>query len=118
MNRESLFPNFNTNAPLYLFLQKAIAVRRQCNVALEDQTEVLVSQSVYAFSRGRVVIVVTNSNAQYSLQFPVAPFAVGDSVCDAMQEQEQCVPVAANGYSLAMAGQPKVMIVRSASAFT
>ena len=55
-------------------------------------------------------IVVTNSNAQYSLQLPVSPFAVGDSVCDLMQEQPQCVTVSSNGYSLMMSGQPKVMM--------
>jgi hypothetical protein len=95
---------------LYLFIQKAIAVRRQCNISLENQMEVSVTQSVYAFSRGQVVIVVTNSNAQYSLQLPVSPFAVGDSVCDLMQEQPQCVTVSSNGYSLMMSGQPKVMM--------
>ena len=110
MNRESLFPNFNRNAQLYLFIQKAIAIKRHSNISLEGQLEVLVTDSVYAFSRGEVVVIVTNSNMQHSVQLPVAPFAVGDSVCDVMHEQSQCVSVCSTGYSIAMTGEPKVMM--------
>ncbi len=110
LNRESLSPNFNPNAQLYLFIQKATAIRRHSNVSLESQLEVLVTDSAYAFSRGAVVVIVTNSNAQHSLQLPVTPFAVGDSVCDVMQEQQQCVTVGPMGYSVEMTGEPKVVM--------
>lgn len=110
MNRESLFPNFNRNAPLYLFMQKANAIRRQSNVSLAAQLELLVTDSVYAFSRGQVVVIVTNSNTQHSVQLPAPPFAVGDSVCDAMKVQPDCVTVTSRGYSLSLTGEPKVMM--------
>jgi alpha-amylase len=110
MNRESLFPKFNRNAQLYLFIQKAIAIKRHSNISLEGQLEVLVTDSVYSFSRGQVVVIVTNSNMQHSVQLPVSPFAVGDSVCDVMQEQSHCVSVSSTGYSVAMTGEPKVVM--------
>jgi hypothetical protein len=109
MNRESLFPNFNRNAPLYLFIQKAITVRRQSNISLANQVELLVTDSVYAFSRGQAVVVVTNSNSPHSVQLPVFPFSVGDHVCDMMQAQPQCVSVSSSGYSLSLSGEPKVL---------
>jgi glycosidase len=104
-NREALAPNFNRSAALYLFIQKAIALRRHSNVSLQSQFEILVTDSVYAFSRGKVVVIVTNSNSQYSLQLPVAPFSVGDVVCDHMQQQPNCDTVGPNGYSLKMSGE-------------
>jgi len=85
-------------------------LQRCSNISLEGQLEVLVTDSVYAFSRGEVVVIVTNSNMQHSVQLPVAPFAVGDSVCDVMHEQSQCVSVSSTGYSIAMTGEPKVMM--------
>jgi hypothetical protein len=110
LNRESLFPNFNRNASLYLFIQKAIAVRRRSNASLASQLELLVTDSVYAFSRGQVVVIVTNSDTQHSVQLPVSPFAVGDSVCNAMKEPPQCATVSSGGYSLAISGEPQVMM--------
>jgi hypothetical protein len=110
MNRESLYPNFNRKAALYLFIQKAIAIKRQSNVSLESQLEVVVTDSVYAFSRGRVVVIVTNTNAQRAVQLPVTPFAVGDTVCDVMQQTSQCTTVTASGYSFTMTGEPKVVM--------
>jgi hypothetical protein len=110
MNRESLYPNFNRKAELYVFIQKAIAIKRRSNISLESQLEVLVTDSEYAFSRGRVVVIVTNTNAQRSVQLPVTPFAIGDTVCDVMQETSQCTTVSASGYSFMMTGEPKVVM--------
>ena len=109
-NRESLYPNFNRNAPLYQFIQKAISVRRQSNISLEHQLEVVVTDAVYAFSRGQVLVIVTNIPSHNSLHLPVSPFSVGDNVCDVMQEQAACSTVSSSGYSVTMSGEPKVMI--------
>jgi glycosidase len=109
-NRESLYPNFNRNAPLYQFIQKAISVRRQSNISLEHQLEVLVTDSVYAFSRGPVLVIVTNRAAQNTVHLPVSPFSVGDNVCDVMQEQPACTAVSSSGYSVTLSGEPKVMM--------
>jgi len=103
----TLYPNFNRNAPLYQFIQKAISVRRQSNISLEQQLEVLVTDSVYAFSRGPVLVMVTNRAAQNTVHLPVSPFSVGDNVCDVMQEQPSCTAVSSSGYSVTLSGEPE-----------
>jgi len=110
-NREPLWTNINPQSDLYIFLQTAINVRKKYQVWSLDYTERYVDDNFYAFSRGKVFIATTNSQAaETTHSVPYNPYSVGDVVCNIFW-QGDCVTVTANGLPVDLDnGETKIYI--------
>jgi alpha-amylase len=110
-NRESLWPNYNTNHELYRFLASYVNVRKQRQVWKESQVQRYSTTNFYAFSRGSVLVCLTNSGGN-SVTYTVSylPYTVGQVVCNAVDSNE-CLTVGSNGITVTLSsGLPKVFV--------
>ena len=81
-NREILWNNLNTDHYLYKSISKAIAVRKSHQVWNSPYKELYVTDTLLAFSRGDVLIVLTNRGAGANVDIPNTPFENGAKICD------------------------------------
>jgi len=113
-NREQLWTNMDSSSELYLFLQKSISIRKAFQIWNLDLTERYVTDDLYAFSRGKVLIVTTNSNSPkitYELNF--LPYNAGDVVCD-IYWTDDCLTVTSSGLEVdLLGGETKIYIPKS-----
>lgn len=113
-NREPLWTTgFNTQAPLYTFLQRIITWRKQYNVYLSNQVERFVDDSFYAFSRGSVFIALTNAGSnsgQVRRQITYHPYTRGTTLCNLFYPTD-CVPVTDDGFTVYLNnGESKIFV--------
>lgn len=110
LNRESLWPNYSTSSELYSFIQTLISTRKAQNIAQSTQIQRYASTDLYSFSRGDVLVCLTNSNGSktVSVTLTYLPYHSGDVVCNALDVAE-CLTVTSNGLTVTMTnGLPKV----------
>ena len=114
-NREQLWTNFDPNHPMYTFLKIAVAYRRKMEVWKLDYVERFVDHNFYAFSRGQVLVVTTNSELgqiKHSLEYH--PFRDGDVVCDVFWGDKDCVTVSGGKVEVTQNnGEVKVFVLKS-----
>lgn len=109
-NRESLWPNYNTNHELYRFLASLVSARKSLKVYAESQIQRYAASNFYAFTRGTTLICLTNSGGSsvtYTLTY--LPYSQGNRVCN-VQDSSDCLTVN-QGPSLTVTltnGLPKV----------
>jgi alpha-amylase len=112
-NRESLWPNYNTNSDLYTFLHSSITIRKTNQIWLFSQIQRYTATNFYAFSRGKILVCLTNnggssSSATYTISY--LPYTIGDVVCNALNTNE-CLTVTANGITVSLeGGLPKIYV--------
>jgi alpha-amylase len=110
-NRESLWPNYNTNHDLYKFLASYVGVRKAQKVWTYSQVQRYSTNNFYAFSRGNVLVCLTNSGGSavtYTLSY--LPYTVGQVVCNSLNSND-CLTVTSSGITVTLEyGLPKVYI--------
>ncbi len=102
--REVMWPHYDTGAPLYAYISRIITARKIFGIAGKslDQQERWADSSLYAFSRGKTLIAVTNTmNASAFLPSLSNPFPAKSRACDFMSERtpqsNRCVESTSNG---------------------
>mmetsp|Transcript_11609 Transcript_11609/g.11990 ORF Transcript_11609/g.11990 Transcript_11609/m.11990 type:complete len:468 (+) Transcript_11609:23-1426(+) len=111
-NRESLWPNYNTNSDLYQFLKVLVNTRKQYGVSSTSQIQRYAWSDFYAFSRGDVLVCLTNSAGSYTVTITVTylPYSNGQKVCNVLDTSD-CLTVTNNGLTVVMTGGlPKVYV--------
>jgi len=110
-NRESLWPNFNTNSELYTFLRTLISARKAYAVWNEPQIQRYSSDHFYSFSRGNVLVCLTNSNGQnpdVAVKMTYLPWSEGATACN-IADSSDCVTVSTGSVTITLQkGLPKV----------
>jgi alpha-amylase len=110
-NRESLWPNYNTNHELYKFISSYVAVRKQYKVYESSQVQRYSSTNFYSFSRGTTLVCLTNSGGStVSITVSYLPYSVGQVVCNAVDSSD-CLTVTTGGITVTLSnGLPKVYV--------
>jgi alpha-amylase len=112
-NRESLWPNYNTGAELYSFIGTLVRARQANGVAAQEQVQRYVSSDFYAFSRGAVLVCLTNSGgADVSVAVTYLPstYSEGAAVCNVLNSAD-CLTVTGGAlYVTLTGGLPKVYV--------
>lgn len=121
-NRESLWPNYKTDSELYLFLQSAVKARKDSLLSMAPtpsslpQVQRYAADNFYSFSRGEVLVCLTNAGTTggtVSLSLPYLPYESGDVVCNilASSPDSDCATVSSGGLWVTMTdGLPKVFV--------
>ena len=81
-NREQLWTNMNTNHEIYKMIKVANKVRKDHQVWKQPAIERWIDDNFYAFSRGDVLIALTNTGGSVSRAVTYLPFKEGETVCN------------------------------------
>eukprot|EP01117_Protostelium_nocturnum_P003233 TRINITY_DN1418_c0_g1_i2.p1 TRINITY_DN1418_c0_g1~~TRINITY_DN1418_c0_g1_i2.p1 ORF type:complete len:343 (+),score=33.86 TRINITY_DN1418_c0_g1_i2:590-1618(+) len=107
--REPLWPTgYNTSSGLYQFVAKLNNIRKRHQIWNSNQEERLVSDYVYAFSRGEILVIVSNHLMKQEQRIINHPFHNGDKICNAISENE-CDVVKDNSFYVSITdAAPKI----------
>lgn len=114
-NRESLWPNYNINSELYAFIQTLVTTRKSQNIATTSQIQRYSSKDFYSFSRGNVLVCLTNVNNgnTVSVSMTYLPFENGQTVCNVLNPSD-CLIVSGGALTVTMTqGLPKVYVLKN-----
>jgi alpha-amylase len=110
-NRESLWPNYNTESDLYKFISILVKTRQNHKLSIQSQIQRYVSDDFYSFSRAQVLVCLTNSGGDtITRDIFFLPFANGDVVCNIFDSNE-CLTVNNNQLTVSLTnGLPKIFV--------
>jgi len=111
-NREPLWTNMNRNTWIYQQLRKAITVRKQFQVWNQPYRDVWHKEHMLAFTRGMVMVVVTNRNIQVEEDMFGLPFPDGTKLCDALSDYSICIEIWGGKTHLSIEGNKTRIFVR------
>jgi alpha-amylase len=111
LNRESLWPNYNTNHELYTLISKLVHARKANAVYKEAQIQRYASTNFYAFSRGLTLVCLTNTGGStITIQLSYIPYTNGQTVCNVLDTSD-CITVSNGVLTVTMTGGlPKVYV--------
>ena len=89
-NRESLWQDMNTQSDIYQMTAKVNQVRKEHNIGHQEHVEKYVTDNFYAYSRGDVLIAITNTHDKQHESIPNAPWSDGTEVCNAFYPTTDC----------------------------
>lgn len=81
-NREQLWTNMNPNHEIYHMMKASNQARKDHQVWKYPQVERYIDDNFYAFSRGEVLVALTNFGGSVSRTVTYLPFKEGDRVCN------------------------------------
>lgn len=112
-NRESLWPNYNTTSPNYILIRTLNAFRRVFSLAATPQVQRYSGDSMYAYTRGNVLVVLTNGGSESSpLNQTITdhPYPDGTHVCNIFVAND-CVTIQGRQLPISLVnGQAKILI--------
>jgi len=96
--RESLWPDYNTGAELYLFLQTIVNFKNQFPYTSNPQVERYAADNFYAYTRGNAFVALTNvgSGNGYSQNVTYQPYSSGTTICNIFYPTSDCLVI--NGF--------------------
>lgn len=97
LNREQLWTNMDTKSDIYQFLKTAIQTRKDKQVWQNAAVERYIDDNFYAFSRGDVLVALTNTGANVVRKVTYLPYNEGQTVCNIFNPSD-CLTV--NGGSI------------------
>jgi len=80
-NRESLWNAMNTQAEVYQYVAKINKARKAAQIWNYPYVERYVLDNFFAFSKGDMLVLTTNSQTTVNVQMPYLPYAPGTEVC-------------------------------------
>ena len=113
-NREVLFEHYDTNSDIYLMLKNANAIRKLYKIYDEEFIRRYADDDYYAFSRGKVLIVVSTGKSG-ELTLTRHGYKNNDLLCNELDRSE-CVTVTDSKITLNMTGEPKILVKRTSGA--
>ena len=114
-NRPPLWISMNPNNSLYKFITTLVKYRKKMQVWNYPYVERYVQTDFYAFSRGKVLIATTNSNAgQTRHAVTYLPFSNGEVVCDVFYGLKDCLTVTGGALQVVLNnGETKIYVPKS-----
>jgi alpha-amylase len=112
-NRETLWTKMDTSSDMYNFIKKLVTTRKEHKAYAEPLVERYVDDHFYAFTRGDVLIALTNTHdrVEYSVSFLPDSFTEGTTVCNVMNDND-CTTVSSTGIDISLSnGEVKVYTV-------
>eukprot|EP00831_Metopus_contortus_P056117 TRINITY_DN4775_c0_g1_i3.p1 TRINITY_DN4775_c0_g1~~TRINITY_DN4775_c0_g1_i3.p1 ORF type:complete len:334 (-),score=63.73 TRINITY_DN4775_c0_g1_i3:94-1095(-) len=86
--REALWPHMDTNSELYQYVKKLIAFRKKHEVWKQPYIFLYREDHVYAFSRGDIIVILSNAD-NYTMDKEIkAPYPDGTRMCNALKNDE------------------------------
>ncbi len=98
-NREVLWNNLDTQSDLYRHIQTVNQYRKRLGTQAEPQVERFVDGDLYAFSRGRMFVAVTNRMYEVRREISYHPFPEGARICNIFYSQD-CVLIKNGKFTL------------------
>eukprot|EP01022_Parablepharisma_sp_SALTPOND_P029956 TRINITY_DN74_c0_g2_i2.p1 TRINITY_DN74_c0_g2~~TRINITY_DN74_c0_g2_i2.p1 ORF type:complete len:465 (-),score=24.10 TRINITY_DN74_c0_g2_i2:75-1469(-) len=92
-NREELWTHMNRQTSIYQVLKKVISLRRSYKVWQYPYRDIWHKSYMLAFTRGPVLVVLTNGNRQIEEDVYNVPFPSGTKMCDVITDYKHCVIV-------------------------
>lgn len=115
LNRESLWPNYDSSSELYKFLSTLVETRKKGEVWSQTQVQRYASDNFYAFSRGSVLICLSNtggSTQTVSLSYLPTTYVDGTVVCNAIGDVNDCATVTGGQLTVTLTGGlPKIYML-------
>jgi len=112
-NRESLWDKMNRNSKIYQVLKKAINVRKTHKVWDHPYKELWHTDTMLAFTRGEVLIVLTNSEKGLNMEIPNVLFPNGSEICNALGTE--CTTVSNGKVHIKLGGNQTGVFVKKAN---
>nr|AGU13047.1 alpha-amylase [Moneuplotes crassus] len=94
-NREPLWGHMDTNSEMYKFVTNMVKARKDFNVWEHPHVERYVNHDIYAFSRGEVLVAVTNTHNPFGVDVAYLPdsYKEGDILCNILNSENDCTTV-------------------------
>jgi alpha-amylase len=109
-NRESLWQDMNTQSDLYQIIAKVNAQRKQSQIWNEEWVQRYAQSNFYAFSRGKFLVALTNSNNQQHYKVTYHPFSEGETVCNIFYPTTDCQQVSGGVDVYLLNGESKIYV--------
>lgn len=95
-----LWNNLNQNSDLYRQIQTINRYRKLLNVYTEPQVERYCDAELYAFTRGKMFVAVTNRFNQVTRTITYHPYGEGTKLCNIFYMNQDCVVVKGGSFPL------------------
>ena len=112
-NREVLFNQYNNNSDLYQTVKVANNIRKSYKIYDNDFKEVYVDDNFYVFTRGNVLIAVSNGKTG-DITLTGHGYNNGERLCNQLGDKE-CINVVYPELKIEMDGQPKIFVKSTSS---
>ena len=107
-NRENMFGYHYTDSEIYKMMKIANEIRRTYKIYDEDLVQRYVDDYFYAYTRGNVLIAVSNvMNLDRVISYH--SFNEGDKLCNKLKDQD-CIEVKEGKLNIHMDGEPKIYV--------
>lgn len=116
-NREQLWTNLDTSTDTYKILAASNKARKDFSAWSKPHVERYVDTHFYAFTRGDVLIAVTNSHDSQSYPIDYHEFSEGTTLCNVLNEGD-CVTVEGGKIQINMNDHESKVYVPSSSLVT
>ena len=114
-NREIMFGRHDTSSDAYQMIKIANKIRKSEKIYDEDLIEVYNDENLYAFRRGKVLIIVTNSVEEIEKNLIKHKFEEGKKLCNKLFNENDCITVADGELKIKMKGEPKLYVIENSS---
>lgn len=109
-NREPLWGHYDTEGTLYVLISKSNKIRKGKKIWETELKIVGSDENYFAFTRGDVLVVLTNGEPYGPITISEHEFKEGDEICNIFIEGE-CITIDASmKFDLDMDGSPKVFV--------
>jgi alpha-amylase len=100
-NREILWRNLDRSSDMYIFIGKINAARKKLQIWSQGQVERYVDGEFYAYSRGKMLVCITNKVSNTVTKFiSYHPFSSGEVICNIFYPDTDCITVPSNGFNV------------------
>jgi alpha-amylase len=111
-NRETLWPNMNTDSDIYDFLKTLNGLRKESQFYKHEQIQRFGDDSFYAFTRGEYFFAFTNSYDYQSRTISYHPYSDGTLLCNIFHKDD-CVEVRNGEFNtILINGEVKILAPR------
>ena len=111
LNREVMYGRHSTSSDAYQLIKKANDIRKKEKIYEENLIQVYANDYLYVFTRGKVLIVVSNVN-EIERTLTEHNFNEGDTLCNNLKDGD-CVTVVGGKINIKMEGEPKVYVLNN-----
>jgi alpha-amylase len=109
-NRESLWQSMNTGSDFYQIIAKVNAQRKKSAIWNEAWVERYAAANFYAFSRGKFMVALANTNNSQNYKVTYHPFAEGETVCNIFFPTTDCQTVSGGVQVYLSNGESKIYV--------
>ena len=111
-NREQLWTNMDTSSDIYQFIKAALKTRKDNEVWNSESVERYIDDNFYAFSRGNVLVALTNTDGNVVRNVNYLPFSEGQQVCNIF-DMADCATVNSGQITIDLTGYKSKVYVPS-----